>query len=74
MVGCTAIGKVMMVVCSNMRISARLLKKLGKRIVKRFQRAPATVQEIDAARVQIPPGGNAGQTADIVVVKSYGTF
>ena len=45
MVGCTAIGKVMMVICSNMRISARLLKKLGDRIVKRFQRAPAAVQE-----------------------------
>ena len=70
-IGGAAVLPIVVVVAHQMGVHAGIAQQLGHGIVEGLQRAPAAVQEIVAPRVQLPPGGHAGQTARPAVVEGH---
>ena len=60
-----------MVIGYDMGVGTGELQQLREGIVERFERPPTSMQEIDAAGMQIPSGGNAGQATDIMIVERH---
>ena len=72
-VGGAAVLPVVEVVGHEVAVDAGLVQQLGEGVVERLQRAPAAVQEGQAAGQHVAPGRHAGQAADIVVVEGDAT-
>ena len=68
-VGRAAVLHIVVVVGHDPGIDAVLLEQFGHRVVKWLNGAPAAVQEVGAAGVQLPAGRHTGHTAHIAVVK-----
>ncbi len=68
-VGGPAVLPVVLVVGGQMGVDAVVLQQFGHRVVERLQRAPAAVQEVVAAGVQLPAGRHAGHAPGVAVVE-----
>ena len=71
-VGAAAILDIMVMVGSKAAVDAVLFQDFRHGIIIRFHGAPAAVQEVIAAGVQLSAGRHAGQTAHITFVKADG--
>ena len=68
-VGRAAVLHIVVVVGHDPGVDAVLLEQFGHRVVKRLDGAPAAVQEVGAAGVQLAAGRHTGHTAHIAVVE-----
>lgn len=68
-IGRAAVLPVVRMVGAQMAVHPVLAQHLEHRAVERLQRAPAAVQEIVFAGMQLPPGRHAGQAAAVKVVE-----
>ena len=69
MICTSAVFPVVLVVTDQMGMYACLLQDLRHRIIIRFDRSPAPVQEIRSAGMQFTSCGHAGHTAYITLIK-----
>ena len=73
-IGPAAVREVVVVVGDQVGIDAGLGEQRRERVVERLERAPAPVQEVEPARVQVAARRHAGHAADIVPLEAHGAL
>ena len=70
-IGGPAVLPIVVVVTDQMGMDSGPAQQLRHGVVKGLQGAPAAVEKIVSAGVQLPPGGHTGHAAHIAVVKGH---
>ena len=73
-IGEAPVFPVVVVVGDEVAVDALLVEQLGERVVERFQRTPATMQEVEPPGLHVTARRHARQAAGIVGVERDATF